>query len=199
MKGDVIDTSTGLGSDLKAQVIKLFDDLYAQSFDGVGVSRETYGDGETKAMALLAAFAESEKLDVDYDEAANLVITLAGERSDLPYVVCGSHLDSVPEGGNFDGAAGVIAGLAALVQFSRHGIRPKRTIKVYGLRGEESAWFEPCYLGSRALFGKMEKDDFGMPHRNTGKPLRDYMKMAGANVEKIMKGDPLIRQDEVDC
>ena len=199
MKMDVADENAGLGLDLQRRVIELFDELRDQSFDGVGISRETYGEGETQAMALLAGFAESENLGVDYDDAANLVITLPGENPELPFVVCGSHLDSVPEGGNFDGAAGVIAGLASLVHLSRKDIVPDRTIKVYGLRGEESAWFGPCYLGSRALFGELPEKDMGMTHRSTGKPLRDYMAAAGANVERIVKGDPLIRPEEVAC
>ena len=193
------DAAIELGPELKAEVIQLFDDLYSASFDGVGVSRETYGEGETKAMERLADFAQDEGLSAEYDAAANLVIAMPGERPELPFVACGSHLDSVPEGGNFDGAAGVIAGLASLVHYRRHGIAPDRTVKVYGLRGEESAWFGPCYLGSRALFGDLPKDDLAMPHRSTGTPLADYMKKAGADVGKIRKGQPLIDAGDIAC
>src|SRR3546814_6127995 len=86
---------------------------------------------------------------------ANLVVTLAGSEPDLPLLACGSHLDSVPQGGNFDGAAGVIAGLAVLARFREEGFVPRRTIKLFGLRGEESARFGKAYMGSSALFGKI--------------------------------------------
>jgi hypothetical protein len=49
--------------------------------------------------------------------AANLVVTLDGSEPDLPFLACGSHLDSVPQGGNYDGGAGVVAGLAVLAGF----------------------------------------------------------------------------------
>ena len=60
---------------------------------------------------------------------------------------------SVPQGGNYDGAAGVVAGLLALARFRADGFSPARTIKLYALRGEESAWFGRAYIGSSALFG----------------------------------------------
>ena len=91
------------------------------------------------------------------DAGANLVVTLAGSEPDLPFLACGSHLDSVPQGGNFDGAAGVVAGLAVLARFKRDRIVPRRTIKLFGLRGEESSRFGKAYMGSLALFGKLTR------------------------------------------
>lgn len=186
-------------NDLRDWTVDIFDTLYRQSFDGVGVSRATYGDGETKAMEVIADRAGQEGLDVSYDAAANLIISLPGEAPDRPFVACGSHLDSVPEGGNFDGAAGVIAGLTSLVQLRRKGVTPPRTIKVMGLRGEESAWFGHCYLGSRALFGGLEPEDMTLPHRTTGDPLIDYMRTAGADVQQLQSGNALLKPQDIAC
>ena len=88
-----------------------------------------------------------------------------------PAIACGSHLDSVPQGGNFDGAAGVVAGLAALAQLRAEGFRPRRSIRLLGLRGEESAFFGQAYIGSSALFGKLTPQDLAAPNVNSGRAL----------------------------
>ena len=59
----------------------------------------------------------------------------------------GSHLDAVPQGGNYDGSAGVIAGVVCLARMRAEGVIPPRTLKVIALRGEESAWFGKPNLG----------------------------------------------------
>ena len=171
---------------------RIFADIRKLSEDGPGVSRESYGPGEQAAIDYCAELARAEELTVRFDEAANLIIEHAGKDPDAPCIVCGSHLDSVPQGGNFDGAAGVIAGLIALIRMKRANITPSRTIRLMALRGEESAWFGQCYLGSSALFGQLSKDDLDLEHRATGKTLSDYMGEAGADVERIRNGDRLL-------
>ena len=81
-------------------------------------------------MKLVAKRAEAEGLATAYDAAANLVMTLPGQQERCPFVACGSHLDSVPVGGNYDGAAGVVAGLMSLLHLKHRGIIPSRSIKV---------------------------------------------------------------------
>src|SRR5271170_7748575 len=91
---------------------QLFDALRTASFDGVGITRESYSGRESTALDIVEATAGKLGLETTRDAGANLVVTLAGSEPDLPFLACGSHLDSVPQGGNFDGAAGVVAGLA---------------------------------------------------------------------------------------
>ncbi|MEE8445002.1 MAG: Zn-dependent hydrolase [Alphaproteobacteria bacterium] len=190
---EAIDGGRNFGAKERAAFARdLFDQLRAMSVDGPGVSRDSYGPGEQKAIEHVAAIARDEGLAVAFDAAANLVITLPGADPDAPAIVCGSHLDSVPQGGNFDGAAGVIAGLMALIRMKRAGVVPKRTIKVMSLRGEESAWFGQCYLGSSALFGELAADDLARTHRVTGRTLDDYMKEAGAEIGRIAAGERLL-------
>ena len=106
----------------------------------------------------------------------------------------GSHLDSVPEGGNYDGLAGVVAGLMCLAKARRVGARLHRPLAVIGLRGEESAWFGKPYLGSYALFGKLSQRDLERKHRDTGRPLAEYMDKAGADVGAHRAGEPLVER-----
>jgi N-carbamoyl-L-amino-acid hydrolase len=181
----------------KALATRMFDDLRDMSRDGPGISRATYGPGETAAMEYCTGIAREEGLAVRYDAAANLVIELVGKDPDAPCIVCGSHLDSVPQGGNYDGAAGVIAGLLAVIRLKRAGIIPERTIRVMALRGEESAWFGLCYLGSSALFGGLAADDLERPHRSEDKTLGAFMKDCGAEIDRISGGEKLIADDEI--
>jgi len=176
---------------------RIFDDLRAMSVDGPGVSRESYGPGETAAMAYCAELAQKEGLIVTYDQAANLVIELPGKNNDAPCIICGSHLDSVPQGGNFDGSAGVIGGLISLIRMKREGVVPPRKICVMALRGEESAWFGLCYLGSSALFGELNGDDLERPHRTTRTALSTFMKEAGADVRLISQSEKLLNPKSV--
>src|SRR5271155_3363498 len=118
-------------ADDRALAGQLFDALRAASFDGVGITRESYSGRESTALDIVEAKARAFGLETARDAGANLVVTLAGSEPDLPFIACGSHLDSVPQGGNFDGAAGVVAGLAVLAAFKSDGPRFRRTIKLY--------------------------------------------------------------------
>ena len=177
---------------LRALAVTIFDDLRRIGADGVGISRDSYGAGEQQAIDYCRALAEGEGLAWHMDAAANLVVELAGGEKDSPFVICGSHLDSVPQGGNYDGAAGVVAGLLALIRMKRAGEVPRRPIRVMALRGEESAWFGQCYLGSSALFGRLAEDDLARRHRDTGRTLAEHMGDAGAEVARIARGERLL-------
>ena len=170
----------------------LFERLRRNSFDGVGITRESYAAGETAAHDLIAGVARQEGLQVDDDAARNLIIALPGREPGKPFIACGSHLDSVPQGGNFDGAAGVVAGLTVLVHLKRAGLVPPRTVKVFVFRAEESAWFGKSWLGSNAMFGRLTEGDLSMPRATNGQTLRDAMIATGVNVNVISGGKRLL-------
>jgi beta-ureidopropionase / N-carbamoyl-L-amino-acid hydrolase len=170
---------------------KLFDALRAASFDGVGITRESFGASESRALDIVEDAAREWGLTTERDAGGNLVATLAGTQAHLPALACGSHLDSVAQGGNYDGGAGVIAGLAVLAGLKRDGFVARRTIKLFGLRGEESAWFGKAYMGSSALFGRLTPLDLASPHAITGRSLGDCMRAAGADIDRIARGEPL--------
>jgi N-carbamoyl-L-amino-acid hydrolase len=177
----------------------LFRTLRDMSFDGVGISRETYGEGETAAMQVIERVAREHGLATAWDGARNLVVGLPGRDDALPVVATGSHLDSVPQGGNFDGAAGVIASFMGLLAAKERGgaLRP---MELYVLRGEESAWYGgPCYFGSRALFGQLTVADFSSPHRSSGHTLEHHMAGCGAELAPLKAGTPLLDARRFAC
>lgn len=181
-----------LNAERKELAARLFDQFREMSFDGVGISRETYGPRETAAMQVVETLGKAHGFDTRWDAARNLVLTLPGKQPELPVVASGSHLDSVPQGGNFDGAAGVIASLMAMLA-ARDRTPVLRTLELYVLRGEESAWYGgPCYFGSRALFGQLSESDLSSKHRETGDSLATNMERTGADTRLIEAGRPLV-------
>lgn len=171
----------------------LFNELREKTFDGVGITRESYGPGESLALDIVERAALKIGLTAERDGGANLVISLRGsEDSSEPCIAFGSHLDSVPQGGNFDGAAGVIAGLAILASFKREGFQPRRTLKLFALRGEESARFGKAYIGSSALFGKLTQEDLNAPAADSGRKLLDCMRDVGVDIDRVSKREALL-------
>jgi acetylornithine deacetylase/succinyl-diaminopimelate desuccinylase-like protein len=109
---------------------------------GEGANRPGYSPAEQDACDLAAAWMEEAGLEVASDAVGNVVGRLAGTEAQLPEVWTGSHLDSVPRGGKFDGALGVVAGLEAVASLGRQ----RRTLGVAVFRAEETG----C-RGSRAF------------------------------------------------
>jgi N-carbamoyl-L-amino-acid hydrolase len=177
---------------LQTLATEMFAALRRETGDGVGITRDSYGAGESAALDIVEMVARAHGLETARDAAANLVVTLPGSDASLPILACGSHLDSVPQGGNFDGAAGVIAGLMALIRMEAEGFTPRRTIRLYGLRGEESAAFGRAYTGTYALFGRLTEDDLVLKHGVTGRCLRDSLRAVGADVDRIAAGEVLL-------
>ena len=182
---------------LRPLAVGLLADLRRISFDGVGVTRACFGPLETAAQECIAGSAAAHSLQVERDRVRNLVVTLPGADPAAPFVATGSHLDSVPRGGNYDGAAGVVAGLLALVWIKLRGETPPRTLKLLALRGEESAWFGKSWIGSHALFGQLDATDLARGRFDTGRPLRDYLADVGADVGAIARGEPILRPSDV--
>ena len=163
---------------------RLFSELEEKTADGVGVTRGSYGEGEQIAHDLLEEAATSLDLEIDKDPAGNLYMTLPGENREAPAWFVGSHLDSVYHGGNYDGAAGVIAGVTAQAALQRLGVTPKRDITVMGIRAEEcSTWFvghHGGHLGSRAVLGLLWPGEMESAiHVHTGRTLAQCMDEAG--------------------
>src|SRR5262245_63614939 len=127
-------------------------------------------------------------LETHRDHAANLFMTLAGKHRGAPRLMTGSHLDSVANGGNFDGAAGVIAGLVAIKALQDLGVQPTCDITTIAIRAEESVWFQVSYIGSRSAFGMLPPGALEARRVDTGRTLADHMAECGANIEAVRRG-----------
>jgi beta-ureidopropionase / N-carbamoyl-L-amino-acid hydrolase len=191
--GQETETAASSRNDSRARELatELFDALRSATGDGVGITRASYGRAESTALDIIDVKAQALGLRTERDAGANLVVTLKGSEPELPFLACGSHLDSVPQGGNFDGAAGVVAGLIVLDGFKQERFRPRRTLKLYGLRGEESARFGKAYVGSSALFGKLSAADLAVKAADSDRTLGECMREVGVDVDRVKDGQPL--------
>lgn len=177
----------------------LFAGLRELSMDGEGVTRGSYSEVETRAIKFLEAFALEEGLVVSRDAGQNTYFSLPEDQDAERYVLVGSHIDSVPQGGNYDGAAGIVAGILCLVHARRAAIRFVRPVKVVAIRGEESAWFGLCYMGSMAMLGQLSGESLRAPHRETGNSLESYMVQVGVDIEAVKQGMPLIDPENIEA
>ncbi|MEM9781901.1 MAG: hydantoinase/carbamoylase family amidase [Pseudomonadota bacterium] len=171
---------------------RLFDDLATNTADPPGVTRASFGAGEAYAHAMIAREARRIGLAWRTDAIGNGYATLPGRDRRAPVLMIGSHLDSVPHGGNFDGAAGVIAGLALLEHLAA-GPAPPVDVTVMVIRAEEMVWFPQHYLGSRAAFGLLPRDlPDSLCRSDTGRTLADHMAEAGVDPAPIREGRALL-------
>ena len=177
----------------------LFDRLRQMSFDGVGITRDTYGEGEQKAHDLVAELAREKGFRIERDAALNLYVTLPGSDPSARVAMTGSHLDSVPRGGNFDGAAGVISGLAVLSGWQEAGFTPRADTTVMVIRAEESSWFPVSYLGSRAAFGILPAEAMDAPRIDTQRPFTDHLAALGGAPDVIARGEAHLDPQAIAC
>ena len=176
---------------------RLFDELRAATHDGVGITREAYGPGERRAHAIVRAAAEDIGLECRVDPIGNLLMTLPGANRVAPRLVLGSHLDSVAEGGNFDGAAGVLAGLAAVAGMRRAGFVPGRDVTVVAIRAEEAgSWFPVSYPGSRGALGLLRPEELQVKRQDSGRTLAEHMREEGFAPEFVEAGGKTFSKED---
>lgn len=172
---------------------KTVDDIFERLRSGTsdrdgGVTRASYSEKEDFAHALMAEVARDFGLEVTRDACANTYMTLPGKDRQVPRIIIGSHLDSVKHGGNYDGAAGVVAGLVALAVLRNLGIEPEFDISAMGVRAEESVWFQVSYLGSRGALGALPPGALEARRIDTGRTLREHLLERAGDPDALAKG-----------
>jgi N-carbamoyl-L-amino-acid hydrolase len=172
----------------RGMVERLFATLAAGSQGHPGIMRDTYGAGENFGHRVMVEEASAAGLVVKTDAAANTYATWRGADADAPAILMGSHLDSVPHGGNFDGAAGVVAGLVTIAALRQLGVQPRRDVTVMGVRAEESVWFQVSYIGSRSALGTLPEGALEAKRIDTGRSLADHIAESGGDPEALRRG-----------
>ncbi|MFQ3622871.1 MAG: hydantoinase/carbamoylase family amidase, partial [Acetobacteraceae bacterium] len=118
-----------------------------------GVNRPCLSALDREARRLLIGWAEAIGASVSVDPAANLFLRWEGADPSLPPVLTGSHMDTQPQGGRFDGIYGVLAGLEAIEAMAACGLRPRRAVEVVAWTNEEGGRFAPGCTGSMSFTG----------------------------------------------
>lgn len=172
-------------------VQRLLDGVAEIGADAPGITREAYGRGENQAHALIAEAGASLGMQASLDAAANLTLRWAAKSPQAAPLLIGSHLDSVVQGGNFDGAAGVIAGLGVVAALQAQGFTPRRDIEVLALRCEEAVWFGLGLIGSRCLLARLPPGALELRHARSGLTLAQSIAACGGDPARLRDGMPL--------
>lgn len=146
-----------------------------------GFDRTGFSEADWQARRWLAAFMEEEGLEVAWDEAGNLFGRLGS--GETPCVMAGSHTDTVPAGGAFDGALGVAAALEAALAIRDAGIELAHPIEVVSTAEEEGRF--GGMLGSQAISGQVDPHWFETACDPEGMPLHDAMRARGLDPARI--------------
>lgn len=127
---------------------------------GGGVNRQALSDGDIKARDLLIRWAQERGYEISVDAIANLFVRREGNNPDKAPTLMGSHMDSQPRGGRFDGIYGVLAGLEVLDALDTAGIKTDRVLETVAWTNEEGGRFSPGAMGSTFFAGLKSADEF---------------------------------------
>jgi len=149
-----------------------------------GVTRFSYTSVYSEAKEQVASYMKQAGLTVHEDEVGNLIGKLEGSEPKLPLVVTGSHIDTVKQGGKFDGALGVLAAIEALQTIQEKGIKPRHSIEVIAFADEEGSRFGFGMIGSRAYAGTLTLEQLTQVDEQ-GITIAQAMTAAGYDVNKL--------------
>ena len=125
---------------------------------GGGVQRLTLTDEDKQARDLFVKWLKELDLEITIDEMGNIFGKRAGKNNDLAPVMSGSHIDSQPKGGRFDGILGVMGPLEVLRCLHENNIETERSIVIIGWTNEEGSRFAPAMMASGVWAGALDQD-----------------------------------------
>lgn len=154
-----------------------------------GTTRLGFSDADLAARNWLLGLLRNEGLDVTIDAAANIHAHRAGQRDDLPALWFGSHMDTVPEGGNFDGCLGSMSALEVLRALNEQGLRTEHPLEMVVFTNEEGVHYHRGLFGSRALAGLVAPEELQLVD-NDGVPLAEWIRRYGGDPDRIATMQP---------
>ncbi|MFQ5350997.1 MAG: M20/M25/M40 family metallo-hydrolase, partial [Thermoanaerobaculia bacterium] len=152
--------------------------LYGRNADG-GVDRVAYSPADVAAREYIAGLMEDAGLAVRVDAAGNLIGRREGSHPELPVIMFGSHIDSVPGGGNYDGDVGVIGALEVIELLRQAGITTRHPLEVISFTDEEGG-----LIGSLALTGKLKESTLDVVS-HSGKTIGDGLRLVGGDPDNL--------------
>lgn len=152
-----------------------------KSFGGTeaGTTRLSYSPEFLQARDFLAAYMQACGMNTEIDLMGNLIGSYLGTKPELPVVLTGSHLDTVPNGGNYDGALGIAMPLACIKKWATEKFRPERTVKVIAMVEEEGTLFNIGCMSSRTLIGEFQNLSEANIMDSEGRSFESYLQGAG--------------------
>lgn len=160
---------------------RLFELADATTVDGI-IWRAIYTKEDIIGKNLIRKWMVQSGLEVYEDAIGNLFGRVKGELEDT--ILIGSHIDTVKDGGKYDGAAGIVSAISSVSELIKNYGQPKKTIEVVALAEEEASRFPAGYFGSKTITGKMTEPDLN-DIDETGLALFEAMRKAGYDPEKV--------------
>jgi len=143
-----------------------------------GLTRLALTDEDRRGRDLLVSWMREAGLAVTVDQMGNIFGRRAGSEA-LPPVMMGSHADSVPTGGKYDGQLGVLCALEAIRSLDDHGVRTRHPVAMAIFTNEEGARFQPAMIGSGVMAGKIALEDAYNARDRDGLRLGDELERIG--------------------
>ena len=144
-----------------------------------GVSRVAYTDADLQGRQYAIKLMREAKLDVSVDAAGNIVGRRAGSDPSLKPLVIGSHIDSVPEGGNYDGDVGSLGAIEVAHTLTENRVVTRSPLEVVVFSNEEGG-----LVGSKAMIGELGSAELEVTSRS-GKTIRDGIRYLGGDPERL--------------
>ena len=155
-----------------------------------GCRRLALSDEDKQGRDCFVAWCEAAGCSVTIDRMGNIFARRPGRNNDLPPVVTGSHLDTQPHGGKFDGVYGVLAGLEVVRTLNDHGIETEAPVEVAVWTNEEGARFAPAMVASGVFAGAFELDFALACADPDGKTMGDELERIGYAGDEPCGGRP---------
>src|SRR5471032_2309887 len=140
-----------------------------------GVCRLALSDLDKQGRDLVSTWARNAGMSVTVDQIGNIFMRRPGRNNALPPVVTGSHIDTQPTGGKFDGNYGVLAGLEVVRTLNQHGIETEAPIEVAVWTNEEGSRFVPVMMGSGVFCGAFTLEHAYAATDTEGKSVKDEL------------------------
>lgn len=150
-----------------------------------GLTRPSFSEPDYQVRELFMKELKEMGLSVYVDPIANIWGRWSGEGSSKKSIVIGSHLDTVPNGGMFDGALGVLVAKEIMKTIIEHEIPLKHTLEIVSFTAEEPNDFNLSTMGSRTFTGKLTKEDLMTVTDSKGTKLKDAVEKAGGSLERL--------------
>ncbi|MGB3875502.1 MAG: Zn-dependent hydrolase [Shinella zoogloeoides] len=171
------------GENMRVNADRLWDSLMDMAKIGPGIAggnnRQTLTDSDAEGRRLFQTWCDDAGLTMGVDTMGNMFMTRAGTDPDALPVYVGSHLDTQPTGGKYDGVLGVLAGLEVVRSLNDLGIETKHPIVVTNWTNEEGARFAPAMLAS-GVFAGVHTQDYAYGRKDPeGKTFGDELKRIG--------------------
>src|SRR5580692_1209020 len=156
-----------------------------------GCNRQALTDGDREGRELFGAWARAAGCAVRVDAAGNLFARRPGRNEALPVVLTGSHLDTQPTGGKFDGVYGVLAGLEVIESLNDHGITTAHPLEIGVWCNEEGCRFPAAMMGSAVWAGRMPlAEAYALTDRN-GRSVRQELARFGVAIDVPVMRQPV--------